>query len=56
MKSAKIQPTYRVGDCSTEWPAARPPKTLLEMAGDALALTSFAWLLFYVVCKWLGVL
>lgn len=56
MKSAKINPSQIVGGCSSEYPKPRPPKSLLEMAGDALALTSFAWLLFYVVCKWLGVL
>jgi hypothetical protein len=56
MKSAKLNPAQIVGGCSTEYPKARKPKTLLEMAGDALALTSFAWLLFYVVCKWMGVL
>jgi prolipoprotein diacylglyceryltransferase len=56
MKSAKIQPTYRVGDCSAEYPVPRKPMSLLEMAGNTLALTFIAWLLFYVVCKWLGVL
>lgn len=47
MKSAKIYPTYKVGDCSTEYPAARPPKTLLEMAWIALAFTFVAWMFGY---------
>lgn len=56
MKSEKINPAQIVGGCSTEYPKARPPMGLLEIALNAFGLTAFAWLLFYVVCKWLGVL
>lgn len=47
MKSAKIYPTYKVGDCSTEYPVVRKPKSLFEMAWILLAFTFIAWMFGY---------
>ena len=44
MKSAKIQPTYRVGDCSTEYPVPRKPMGVLEIILHVIACTFLIWI------------